>query len=107
MSNTTISQIPASRPNKDSVRRARNTWDCILNVRVEILFDSQVSTENKQAIRKLVHEELENIREFIRQRQNKKPRHRVARDRNGLSQEQREAQCDFPFDDFEPINVKP
>ena len=31
----------------------------------------------------------------------------VSRDRDGLSQEQREAQHDFPFDDFEPINVKP
>lgn len=36
----------------------------------------------------------------------KKPRHRVVRDRNGLSQEQREAQRDFPFDDFESINIK-
>lgn len=70
MSSTTISQIPASRPNKNSVRRARNTWDCVLNIRVEILFDSQVSTENKQAITELVHEVLEKIREVVRQRQN-------------------------------------
>lgn len=37
----------------------------------------------------------------------KKPRIRVERDRNGLSQEEREAQHNFPFDDYEPINLKP
>jgi hypothetical protein len=34
-----------------------------------------------------------------------KPRSRAKRDRNGLSAEERDAQSDFPFDSYEPLEV--
>ena len=70
MSTTTIPQIPASRPIKDNVRRVRDTWNYVLDFREDFLFDPQLSTEDKQAIAELVHEELEKIRTLIHQRQN-------------------------------------